>query len=174
MIIFRDTRRFELTLEDHDGTWVAKLQAFVPGRLYPTSYLLRQFATRQEAIDALVGAAGRNEALELASRKARSEGDARFYRRAAEILALYHKKAGPIARLVARPTLFVGQAKSGALVVPVPYDQITWTAEVDAVSASPELKGSPREIWLFGRCSDQARRELTGRGWVVRENVLGP
>jgi hypothetical protein len=54
MIIFRDTRRFELTLEDHNGTWVAKLQAFVPGRLYPTSYLLRQFATRQEAIDALV------------------------------------------------------------------------------------------------------------------------
>lgn len=54
MIIFRDTRRFELTLEDHNGTWVAKLQAFVPGRLYPTSYLLQQFATRQEAIAALV------------------------------------------------------------------------------------------------------------------------
>ena len=54
MIIFRDTRRFELTLEDHNGTWVAKLQAFVPGRLYPTSYLLQQFATRQDAIDALV------------------------------------------------------------------------------------------------------------------------
>ena len=54
MIIFRDTRRFELTLEDHNGTWVTKLQAFVPGRLYPTSYLLQQFATRQEAIDALV------------------------------------------------------------------------------------------------------------------------
>jgi len=54
MIILRDTRRFELMLEDHDGTWVAKLQAFVPGRLYPTSYLLRQFATRQEAIAALV------------------------------------------------------------------------------------------------------------------------
>jgi len=53
MVIFRDTRRFELTLEEHDGTWVAKLQAFVPGRLYPTSYLLQQFTTRQEAIDAL-------------------------------------------------------------------------------------------------------------------------
>ena len=53
MVIVRDTRRFELTLEDHNGVWVAKLQAFVPGRLYPTSYLLRQFATRQEAIEAL-------------------------------------------------------------------------------------------------------------------------
>ncbi len=54
MVIFRDSRRFELTLEDHNGTWSAKLQAFVPGRLYPTSYLLQRFATRQEAIDALV------------------------------------------------------------------------------------------------------------------------
>ena len=54
MIIFRDTRRFELTLEDHNGTWVAKLQAFVPDRLYPSSYLLRQFVTRQEALEALV------------------------------------------------------------------------------------------------------------------------
>jgi hypothetical protein len=55
MVIVRDTRRFELTLEEHhDGTWVAKLQAFVPGRLYPTSYLQQQFATRQEAIAALV------------------------------------------------------------------------------------------------------------------------
>ena len=54
MVIFRDTRRFELTLAEHQGTWVAKLQAFVPGRLYPTSYLLQQFTTRQAAIAALV------------------------------------------------------------------------------------------------------------------------
>jgi hypothetical protein len=54
MVILRDTRRFDLTLEEHDGTWVAKLQAFVPGRLYPTSYLLQQCTTRQEAITALV------------------------------------------------------------------------------------------------------------------------
>ena len=54
MVIFQDARRFELTIEEHDGTWVAKLQAFVPDRLYPTLYLLQRFATRQEAIAALV------------------------------------------------------------------------------------------------------------------------
>jgi len=54
MVIWRDTRRFELTLVEHYGIWVAKLQAFVPGRLYPTVYLLQQCATRQEAIAALV------------------------------------------------------------------------------------------------------------------------
>jgi hypothetical protein len=36
------------------------------------------------------------------------------------------------------------------------------------------LKGGSREIWLFGRCSERARQELTARGWVVRENVLAP
>lgn len=54
MVIVRDTRRFELTLEEYHGTWVAKLQAFVPNRLYPTSYLLQQCTTRQDAIAALV------------------------------------------------------------------------------------------------------------------------
>jgi hypothetical protein len=126
------------------------------------------------ALDTLTGVAGANDAVALATRKTKSEADARFYRRAAEILANYQKKAGPIAALVARPTLFLGKAKSGALILPVPYDAITWTAEVDSVSASPALNASAREIWLFGRCSDRARQELKGRGWVVRENMLAP
>ena len=53
MVLFRDTRRFEITVEEHAGLWVAKLQAFVPDRLYPTLYLLHQCATRQAAIEAL-------------------------------------------------------------------------------------------------------------------------
>jgi hypothetical protein len=126
------------------------------------------------ALETLTGVAGANEAVAIATRKAKSEDDARFYRRAAETLARYHKTVGPIARLVARPILFVGEAKSGTLIFPIPYDEITWTSDVDAVSASPELKGASREIWLFGRCSERARRELTARGWVVRENVLAP
>jgi hypothetical protein len=124
------------------------------------------------ALDGLTGVAGAGDAVALATRKTRSEADARFYRRAAEILARYQKTTGPIARLVSRPTLFLGEAKSGALIVPVPYDWIGWTAEVDAVSASPELKGSPREIWIFGKASREALQELTARHWVVRENVL--
>jgi hypothetical protein len=54
MVILRDTRRFELTVEEHDDIWVAKLQAFVPERLYPTTYLLQRFATRQAGITALL------------------------------------------------------------------------------------------------------------------------
>jgi hypothetical protein len=53
MVLFRDTRRFEIITEEQADLWVAKLQAFVPGRLYPTLYLLRTCLTRQEAIEAL-------------------------------------------------------------------------------------------------------------------------
>jgi hypothetical protein len=53
MVLFRDTRRFEITVEEQASLWVAKLQAFIPGRLYPTLYLLQTWTTRQEAIEAL-------------------------------------------------------------------------------------------------------------------------
>jgi hypothetical protein len=54
MVIFHDSRRFELTVDTHDDEWVAHLLEFVPGRLLPTQHVLRSFATRQEAIEALV------------------------------------------------------------------------------------------------------------------------
>ena len=53
MVLFRDTRRFEMTVEERAGMWVAKLQAFVPDRLYPTLYLLHKCDTHQTAIEAL-------------------------------------------------------------------------------------------------------------------------
>jgi hypothetical protein len=53
MVLFRDTRRFEITIEEQTDLWVARLQAFVPDRLYPTVYLLQTCATRQEALAAV-------------------------------------------------------------------------------------------------------------------------
>jgi hypothetical protein len=53
MVLFRDTRRFEMTIAAFYGLWVVKVQAFVPGYLYPTTYLLQNFATHAEAILAL-------------------------------------------------------------------------------------------------------------------------
>ncbi len=53
MVLFRDTRRFELTLAEREDTWQATLQAFVPDRLYPTVYLRHTYTTRQEALEAM-------------------------------------------------------------------------------------------------------------------------
>jgi hypothetical protein len=54
MILLRDTHRYELTVEALGDVWVAKIFGFVPDRLMPTQYLLRQCDTRQEAITALL------------------------------------------------------------------------------------------------------------------------
>jgi hypothetical protein len=53
MVLFREARRFEITIEEQTGLWVAKLQAFAPDRLYPTVYLLQTCTTQQEAIEAV-------------------------------------------------------------------------------------------------------------------------
>lgn len=53
MVLFRDTRRFEVTLEERYGAWQARLQALSPDRLYPTVYLLHTYTTREEALGAL-------------------------------------------------------------------------------------------------------------------------
>jgi len=54
MVVFRDTRRFELTVVSEEDVWVARLNEWVPGRLWPTQHVLRAFDARQEAINALV------------------------------------------------------------------------------------------------------------------------
>ncbi len=54
MVVLCDTRRFELTVVSDDDVWVARLQEWVPGRLWPTKHVLRAFDSRREAIDALI------------------------------------------------------------------------------------------------------------------------
>ena len=53
MVIFQDSRRFELTVEAQPEAWTARLYEWVPGRLQPTLHVLRSFTTREAAIEAL-------------------------------------------------------------------------------------------------------------------------
>ena len=54
MVVFRDTRRFELTVVHEEEVWVARLNEWARGRLWPTIHVLRTFDSRQDAIAALV------------------------------------------------------------------------------------------------------------------------
>jgi hypothetical protein len=126
------------------------------------------------ALEELGTAKGREEAVALAARETDSEEDARFYRRNAQMLAQYHQKVAPVTAVQARKRLFIGRTASGALVFPAAVDYLTWTPEVDAVSAEPGLKSSKRDLWLSGRASDTAKKELTARGWTVKESALQP
>jgi hypothetical protein len=123
------------------------------------------------ALAALQGVTGADAAVALAAHRARSEEDARFFRRSAEILAQYQKTA-PIASLEPRPNMFVARAKSGALVVPAAVDLLTWTEAVDQFSAAPVEGASARLVLLSGQASPRAAAELQKRGWTVQQKVL--
>ena len=125
------------------------------------------------ALASLQGVTGADAAVALAARRARSEDEARFFRRAAEVLARYQKQAGPLARLEAGKSLFVAHARSGAFVVPAAVDHLTWMENVDQFSAEPVPGAKTREVWLSGDASPKAKAELQSRGWVVKEHVLG-
>ena len=124
-----------------------------------------------EALEALGAATGRGDAVALAVRQAKDEEDARFYRRAAQILAGYARTQGPIARLEARKTLFVAHARSGKLVVPVPLDYLPWTKEVADFVKGADRK-EPLEVWTSGQLSDRARHEFKARHLTLRESAL--
>lgn len=53
MVIIQDDRQFEFSVDESYGEWVAALREYVPGRLYPTVHVLRAFANREAAIEAL-------------------------------------------------------------------------------------------------------------------------
>jgi hypothetical protein len=59
MVILKDSRRFEMTVDEDDGEWVVKCYEYVLGRLVPTLHLLRRCTSRQAAIDAVVRKWGR-------------------------------------------------------------------------------------------------------------------
>jgi hypothetical protein len=54
MVIFKGSRRFEITVEEDAGEWLVKFYEYVPGRLAPTLHLLHRCVTRQAAIDTAV------------------------------------------------------------------------------------------------------------------------
>jgi hypothetical protein len=152
------------------GVADATRKAFLNNKYFTPSLQTEMVA----ALEELGQATGRNEAVALAAREADSEEDARFFRRNARLLARYHKEVEPVSALQARQRLFIGRTKTGAIVFPGAVDYLTWTAEADTVSAEPGLKAAKRAIWLSGRASDTAKKELTARGWTVKENALQP
>jgi hypothetical protein len=54
MVIFKDARRFEITVDEDAGEWLVKFYEYVPGRFVPTLHLRHRCVTRQAAIDTAV------------------------------------------------------------------------------------------------------------------------
>jgi hypothetical protein len=122
-----------------------------------------------QALAALGPGPGRLDVIPWAL-TAKSDTQARFIAGAVMILAGYHKTKDPIAELRVSGTL-VGRSKAGTLIVPAPVDYVSWTERVAGFAKRPDLKASDREIWLTGRLSSRARRELMRLHWVTHERI---
>jgi hypothetical protein len=108
---------------------------------------------------------------------AQSKPLARHYRMFAEMMAAYHKKVAPAARVV-DPSGSLGLLrKDGVIVFLAPIDYIFWTKNVEqkmnkldrGISKVSDI--SAKEMWITGKIGSAAREHFTARGWKVQENA---
>ena len=117
----------------------------------------------------LDGVDGRTGVVELAA-TAQDADQAAFVTRATRMLADHHAQRGALATLQSAGTI-TARERSGALVVPGPVDYVSWTERVARFAERKDLAALERGIWLGGRASERAAKELGARGWTVHENV---
>lgn len=142
--------------------------AFLDNRAFTTS-------TRTRLVEALRAMDGTADLALVASfaAGAESEQEARFFTRAAEMLAGYHRSIAPLDELRIAGNEEIGEALAGrtadgTVVVAVPVDYLIW---------QPGMQGGPlaafprRELWVSGRVSPRAERELVARGWKIETRV---
>ncbi len=121
------------------------------------------------SLEQLQGVKGREEVAKLAA-SAATEDQARFFAESLQMLAHYHKTITPVST-VAGSGPIVARDSSGTVVVPAPVDYVAWTQRVAEFARRPDLKAQQRGVWLTGQQSPRARRELSGLGWMVHEQV---
>lgn len=85
-----------------------------------------------------------------------------FYRRQAELIAVFNKKVSKVngfERMGGAPLLNTGKGTVSIL----PVDYLYWSPPVEAL-----IGGAPRgQLWITGRASQVATAQLAARGWTV-------
>jgi hypothetical protein len=129
-----------------------------------------------ECLRYLRTARGRSTFVEFAL-QADDEESANFFQYMAEIMIGYHEKVSPITEIRVIDGVLLAKAKNESVLIPFPLDYGIWTKEVDRITKNftarykaSGLKGR-LELWVPGRLTLSARKNLEGRGMVVAENV---
>ncbi len=131
---------------------------------------------RTQLVDSLVALApdsGCNELLELGT-ATRGEIEGRYLVNALSQI----RKRLPDARgskfLIAGASL-VYIARDGKLLLPLPVDYLSWSADIDEFFGRPEFRATDKTVLIGGEASMLAQRELSGRGWnlVLRATYAG-
>ncbi len=123
-----------------------------------------------KALERLAGVKGRPELVDYAA-AAESLEEAQFTTHMVEMLAEYHKTRESIDRVVATDRIPFALTKKGTGVAAAPVDYLFWNQS--AASAAKDLfeamkrHTSAPAVWIEGRVSNQARKELRAMGWTV-------
>jgi hypothetical protein len=109
-----------------------------------------------------LGQTGGREIFVAGAARAQSDEMGFFYRRQAELIALYDKNVAPVSAFVqfgAAPMLQTGQGTVSVL----PVDYLYWSPPVEGLVA-----GAGRgQLWITGRASERATAQLAALGWTV-------
>lgn len=155
-----------------------RLQNFVRGE-----YVIRQFLRRGvytptlqlallDAMEALQPTSGVDQLLELAI-GARSELEARFLVNALRMLVADPQRQGSGVFVPVGAGL-VWQLPNGAIVLPLPVDQLSWTRELAEFFDRPEFRNANKSVLIAAAASLESRRELTRRGWNIHTQARWP
>ena len=145
------------------GASEALAQALLKNRWYSLS-VLTMLVTELER---LAGVKGRPDIIALAT-TVENEEEVRFLTASVHLLARLNVTGMPLRELAVRRTV-VGITPGGAIVVPAPVDYLSWTAAIARVAERKDLKAPRRGLWISGRMSGLAHRELSRLGWAFHE-----
>jgi hypothetical protein len=145
------------------GATDAQVQALVQNPQYSLT-VLTELALAMRRLQGVSGL----DSLVLFAAAARTQDECRFVAGAANMLARYHEAVAPIAQ-VSAPGPVLGRTATGTLVLPAPVDYIAWLERVGAAPNRPDLQAPEKVLFVSGRLTPLAQKELAKRGWKIFE-----
>lgn len=82
----------------------------------------------------------------------------------------YHKHVDPVTKLLPLARITRAEKKNGSPVILLPVDYMIWTEQVSELAA-PLAGENAGEVWLTGKMSETAMKELETSGWKIYDNV---
>lgn len=109
---------------------------------------------------------------------ARFEEEALFFQRIAEMLLSYHQNVKPLEQFVAiDDRLLMGLTRDHTLIGMLPVEFLPWRAELGEAAETVATWASAQqvkkvELWMTGKPTPRAHRELLARGITVRRGAM--
>jgi len=108
---------------------------------------------------------------------AESELDAFVFQRIAEMLYGYHTQVKPITEIIPIRRIAVGYTDDQTIAITLPTDYVYWTERAAlGLEAITRLQSAERtvqrtELWVTGRLTPRAKRELEAKGLIIKEQI---